>query len=65
MGKSQATTNKHFLLLLFYIKKLYFVGKHIWKILVYIVTFVYSFFGWQVIGNAVIKSNAHTDMHWL
>ena len=36
-------------------KNLYFVRKHIWKNLVYIVTFVLKFFREAVIGNAVTK----------
>ena len=65
MGKSQATTNKHFFTFTFLYKKIIFCWKTYLENIVYTVTFVYSFFGWQVIGNAVIKSNAHTDMHWL
>ena len=34
---------------------LYFVRKHIWKNLVYIVTFVLKFFRVAIIGNAVTK----------
>ena len=41
--QSQITINI-FLLLIFYIKKLHFARKHIWKNIVYIVTFVLQFF---------------------
>ena len=36
-------------------KKLFYVGKNIQKTLVYIATFYYNFFAWQVIGTALIK----------
>ena len=60
--KSQITINK-FLFLLFYIEKNYFVGKHIWKNLFILLHLYYSFFAWQVVGNAVINTNTHIDMH--
>ena len=58
--KSQTTA---VLLLLFYIENSYFVRKHIWKNLVYIVTFALSFFhveGYWKCSN----TNAHIDIHW-
>ena len=51
MRKSQTTA---FYFYFFIQENLYFVRKHIWKNLVYIVTFALRFFlTWQVIGNAV------------
>ena len=49
MRKSQTTAFYFFIQ-----ENLYFVRKHIWKNLVYIVTFALPFFfAWQVIGNAI------------
>ena len=52
MRKSQTTA---FYFYFFILENLYFVRKHIWKKLGYIVTFTlpFFFFTWQVIGNAV------------
>ena len=54
MSKSQTTA---FYFYFFKQKNLYFVRKHIWKILIYIITFALPFFTWQVIGNAVTPTN--------
>ena len=58
MRKSQTT---YFLLLLFYIRK--FVRKHIWKNVVYIVTFALPFFQVTVYWKCS-NTNAHLDFHW-
>ena len=44
MTKSQTTTNKYLFTFTFLYGKIYFVRKHIWKILVFIVTFALQFF---------------------
>ena len=53
MRKSQTTTINKFFTFTFNIEKFIFVRKHIWKNLVYIVTFVLVFSAWQVTRNAV------------
>ena len=42
-NEKTSNNNKYFFTLTFYIENLYFVRKHIWKNLVYIVTFVLQF----------------------
>ena len=44
MRRTQTTRINIFLLLLFYIKNIYFVRKHIWKNLVFIAKIVLKFF---------------------
>ena len=55
MRKCQTAAIHIFYFYLIIQKNLYFVRKHIWKNLIYAVTFVLQFFAQQVIGNAATK----------
>ena len=65
MRKSQTTTTNVFLLLRFDIEKFMFYSEtYFEKLSLYCYIYITVFFAWQVIGNAVINTNAHIDMHW-